>query len=238
MVPLDSLHDLPGTGEVVIRDSGDIANFEAALASSNYYAIDLFGCDVVSSMSERLGLVSFCMKSRVFFVMPFLFPNTVEPVAELLRRCHKLAIRYRWQRRGPSFEQVFGWKPTVFLDAEEVAKEKGLGFSLNDMAQKIVESDFCRRGSHFGDLAMPSAAALHHRAIRVSLIYEYVVELKEFRSRKSRKSGFPAGARSDRDHKRKRDFEKESPEEHSRSKASRSDSKYRSHSDNRRRDRR
>ena len=154
-----------------------------------------------------------------------------------MRQCDTLAIRYRWQRRGPSFERVFGWKPTRFLDAEEVAREKEVGFSLDDMAQKIVGAGFCRRGSNFGDLAIPSAAALHHRAMRVALIYEYVVELKDFRRRGSRDGGFPAGARSDRPHKRRRDFEDESPDEYRRSKSSRSDSRYRSHSHEHRRDR-
>ena len=107
------------------------------------------------------------------------------------------------------FRAVFGWQPTEFVDAEEVAKEKGLGYGLDDMARRVSGVAFCRRSSQFSDLTIPSAAALRHRAIRVALIYEDVVALKELRRRRDR--GLSVGARADGKRKRRDDFEEEDP---------------------------
>ena len=61
-------------------------------------------------------------------------------------------------------------------DAEEVATEMGVSFSLDSLMDKTVGGKFCWGAANFRDTVVPSEAALHHRAIRVSLIYEFVVK--------------------------------------------------------------
>ena len=141
--------------------------------------------------------------------MPFLFPDTAALISAALRHCPRLTFRYRWQRRGPVFRAIFDWTPTNFLDAEEVAKENQLGYSLDDMAQRVAGTNFCRRPSNFSDLTIPSAAALRHCAIRVALVYEDVVGLKRFRENR----GPSVGARGDGVRKRRNDFEEEDPDD-------------------------
>ena len=209
VVSPDKLHSLPGSGEVVIQSEDDVRYFEQGLVKSKYFAIDAFGCSVVGEISDRLGLISFCLRSRVFFVMPYLFPDTVAPVTAVLRRNPRLTFRYRWQRRGPQFRALFDWTPEQFLDVEEVAKEQQLGYGLDDLARRVVGVDFCRRSSNFSDLTIPSTSALRHRAIRVLLIYEDVVALKCLREQNR---GLSAGTRDDGVRKRRHDFEEEDPD--------------------------
>ena len=74
----------------------------------------------------------------------------------------------------------------------EVATAKGVSVSLDSLTEKTVGGRYCRRASNFHDTAIPSEAALHHRALKVSLIYELVVKhrgLRDVRSERSRQTG-------------------------------------------------
>ena len=139
--------------------------------------------------------------------MPSLFPEFVEPIAKVLRENPRLAFRYRWNRRAKEFGEIFKWSPSEFVDAEDVAKENGIGHSLDDMAERIVGGPHCRRGSNFGDFAVPSVVALHHRAIRVTLIYEFVVTVGKYRELRDQNRSHSADSRGGGGKRRKIDRE-------------------------------
>ena len=117
-------------------------------------------------------------------------------------------FRYQWQRRGKQFEAAFGWKPTEAIDAEDVAKEMGIGSTLEAMVQKVVGGPVCQRGSNFGDLSIPTKEAQRHRTIRVTVIYEFVVLGRNLRERRP-DQGSAQVSRSTHGRKRDRDREGE-----------------------------
>ena len=202
----DDLHSLEGSKDVLIRGEAEMADFTREYRKSRYYAIDCHGCDVPREGKERLGFVSFCLKSKVFFVMPFLYPGTAELVAKVLREEPKMAFRYRWKRHGGQFQEVFGWQPTEVIDAETVAGELGIEKTLEAMTSAVVGGAYCRRASNFGDNGFPSLEAQSHRAMRVTLIYEFVVKGRKLRENRS----LPSVSREHRG-KRKVDRETEDP---------------------------
>ena len=67
------------------------------------------------------------------------------------------------------------------VDACDVAREKGLRSTYDAMTEEVVGGKYCRRASNFGDSAVPSAAALEHRATRVTLIRDFVAKLRRMR---------------------------------------------------------
>ena len=144
------------------------------------------------------------------FVLPSLFSDTVSAVGRALRRNPKTVITYRWHRRGQEVKRLFEWDPSDVVQAEDVAREKSLENTLDAMAEEVVGGKMCRRGSFFGDSAVPSAIALGHRAIRVTLIRDFVVQLRgmkrpeEDRSRsrhsRYRAPDYRAGSKRAREH--------------------------------------
>ena len=147
--------------------------------------------------------------------MPYLFPETVTPIADALRRFRGKVLRYRWYRGGKFFETAFGFAPTNTIDAEATARTKGIGASLDDYVDKIVGGKHCRRGSNFGDLAIPSAVAQRHQAIRARLIYDFVRKME----------GLERGREKERDSRDERKRRHERDETFDRKKSARYDSR-------------
>ena len=181
------LHALGETGEVVIRDRGDVRNFRDHLDRADFYAVDLHTCEVIASVEERLGVAAFCFRSKVFLAMPYLFPETVTLITDALRRFRGKVLRYRWYRGGKFFESAFGFVPTNTVDAEATARAKGIGPSLDEFAEKVVGGKHCRRASNFGDLAIPSAVAQRHQAIRARLIFDFVRKMEGLEERERKR---------------------------------------------------
>ena len=77
--PKNYLHRLHESGEV---DHNSIVKFAYKLQRMDVVTMDIHGCPVPDNVLERLGLVSFCIKEKVFFFMPYLFQDTISPVAE------------------------------------------------------------------------------------------------------------------------------------------------------------
>ena len=150
-------------------------NFVRHLGNSPYFAVD------VHAQQSRIGMVVFCFKETVMFVIPPLFPDTTSAIGRALRRNPKTVIAYRWHRRGQEMQKLFEWEPSDVVMVEDVAREKGLEPTLDAMAEEVVGGKMCRRGSFFGASAVPSAIALEHRAIRVTLIRDFVVKLRGMR---------------------------------------------------------
>ena len=59
----------------------------------------------------------------------------MKPVADALRGFEGHAIRYRWRRVSRSFEEVLGFKPARFYDAEAAAESAGSRATLDEMAK-------------------------------------------------------------------------------------------------------
>ena len=172
-----NLHSLPGTGEVVVKNKTDVVNFVNHLKQSRSIAIDFHGCPTADETSERLGFIAFRFERKVFFVMPFLFADTVKPIAEALRSNEKKTFAYRWDRRGKPFSVLFGWKPRDVTDIAIIAKDANVPASLDSLVERTVGGTFCRRASNFGDLAIPSSVALHHAAIRVAVVFGFASKM-------------------------------------------------------------
>ena len=124
-------------------------------------------------------------------------PYRLAPDRQTVARCHrdvnmvvKDTLEAMDRDGGDSFP--FGWKPEKVVDAEEVATAMGISVSLDSLTERTVGGRYCRRASNFHDTAIPSVAALYHRAVKISLIYEFVVKhrgLRDVRSERSRWTG-------------------------------------------------
>ena len=117
---------------------------------------------------------------KCFFVMLYLFADTVKSVAEALRNIKKV-LTYRWAWRGKPFRKLFGWCPEEPVGIEKIANDNSIPAKLDEFTEKTVGGAFCRRASEFGDFAIPSSVALHHSAVRVTLIYEFAVKMLKLR---------------------------------------------------------
>ena len=176
------LHNLPMSGEVVIKDTTQIMNFAVHLNRSRFIAVDF---QIVKEPEEEdkgvVSIVSFCTRSKVFFLMPLAFPETVQPIVAALKSDPKMVFVYQWHARKDACLGTLDWVPEQVVDVQQLAREIGIGDTLDAITEKTVGGNFCRRASQFPHTVMPSAPALHHRAIRVTLFYEFAVQEKKLR---------------------------------------------------------
>ena len=180
------LHDLPISGEVVVKDKTHIVNFAVHLKRSNYFAMDFQILLKPSEEGRFVTAVSFCLRSKVYIVMPTLFPETIEPVAKALKENPKMVFVYEWPNRKQTCLETFKWCPEQVVDVLDVARENGVTPSVDAMTERTVGGSFCRRASKFPSTVIPSAPALNHRAIRVTLFYEFAVKEKKLRDSSGR----------------------------------------------------
>ena len=176
----DKLHKLPHPGEVIL-DKRMVDNLARDVAKSRYFAMDFMEANCPDSANIRIGFVSICCRSKVFFAMPYLLPETRKGIAEVLKKATCPVIVYRWGKFKKEIKELYDWEPAEMYDVEKVAGEIGKKTSLDAMAEYVVGGNFCRRAANFGDAMVPSPMALKHRAIRVTLVYEFVVKAKKLR---------------------------------------------------------
>ena len=173
------LHDLVRAGEIVVREKCHIDAFVHHLRKSRFYAVDVHMSDAFGKYKERVGMISFAFQHRVFLIMPYLFPNSVIPIAAALEMNPRTVITYRWAMRGAQIRETLkNWTPAEIVIAEDVATENGKATSLDAFAEFVTGGKLCRRAANFSDAAMPSPPALQHRAIRALLIREFVRRLR------------------------------------------------------------
>ena len=79
------------------------------------------------------------------------------------------------------FRLLLDWEPAEAARAEQVAAEIGGRYSFDFMTETVVGGFYCPRASNFSDDMIPSSVALHHNAIRVTLLYEFVVKARKLR---------------------------------------------------------
>ena len=216
-----ALHALPGTGEVVVRDKSIANNFVGHLQRSNYFAIDIHGAKVENTMKSQIGLVAFRLRTTVYFVMPHLFPELNGSVAKALKENPRPTLVHRWERFGEELRKLFdGWRPARLIEAERVAEEAQQRLTLDLMVEKVVGGVFCSRASNYSTAMIPSAAALRHSAIRVTLLYEYIVQEKKLRGTQKREAESSSSRHSHdgdgRGKRQRRDGESRGEESHSR----------------------
>ena len=179
--PNPALHALHNYGELVIRDKSRVKHFVEHLQGSRYFAMDFHQASDHDGVIQHLSIISFCFRKRIIFVFPKLFPETVDGVSRALMDNPKPVFVFKWDRRGAKVRELFGWTPPQLYEAEVVARRHGFPATLDAMAEEVVRGKFCRRASNFCADAVPSAIALEHRAIRVKLIYEFVVKQEKLR---------------------------------------------------------
>ena len=177
----ERLHSLALTEGVIVKDKAHVNNFIYHLGKARFFSIDFHGVDVANDRKDRIGLVAFCLRTKIYFIMPELFPETVGPIGEALRRDGKPTFTFRWDWLKKQCTELFDWTPSEVIQAEVVANESSIPTTLDAMVEKVVGGTWCRRASNFGGTVIPSAVALSHRAIRVTLIYEFVVKMRGLR---------------------------------------------------------
>ena len=175
------LHDMCSPKDFMVSESR-LAEFERCLESSSYFCMDFHVVTRSSGSKGPIGLVTFRFRSVSAFVMPNLFPNTITPIANLLRRHPRPVVTYRWDRFKKACSELLKWEPTAVHTANEVA---GIAHSppLDLIAESVTGGKFCGRGGGFHDTAIPSTVALRHKSMRAAIVYEYIVEGKGLRRR-------------------------------------------------------
>ena len=93
-------------------------------------------------------------------------------------------VVWRWDVMKKHFRSVFGLQPEYLLDAEVVAKENGVGSTLDAICQDVTGGKFCRRASCFHDSSAPSIVAQEHRSMKAILIYRFVDKYEDFSGRR------------------------------------------------------
>ena len=121
-------------------------------------------------------LISFCFGKKVYFAMPFLFPETIPAISASLRANPRPSLLFRWNRKGGKVSELLGWQPTNMIHAEDVAQEREIPGSIAKMTEITLGGKFCYRGTSIPDNAMPSKIALAHRAMRAKIVYKFVAE--------------------------------------------------------------
>ena len=125
--------------------------------------------------------------------------ETIKPVAEALRNNEKPTFVYRWPEQRRKFEKLFNWVPTEKKEIENIAAGVSVPCSIENLTAYTVGGEYCKRASFFGDATIPSAIALNHIAIRVTLLYEFAVKALSLRESShpessSRTGGSPSGS--------------------------------------------
>ena len=199
------LHSLANTGEIILRDSSNVDSFEFHLKESNYFAVDVHGVSDTSCVQSAVGLISFCFRSKTYFLFPRLFGNVVESVGKILKDNPRPIFVHRWDRFGPIVRRLLDWEPLDVAEVEKVAAEAGETFSPDLMVERVVGGVgdaggvFCKRASDFSDATVPSSTALRHNAMRVTLVYEFIVKMRRLRERPSEKRSEIKRKRRDRE---------------------------------------
>ena len=185
----DALHALHDNGDFVVRGKSDVENFRRHLADSRHFAVEIYVASDPEKVDEYVSMAVFGFRKKVVFAFPRLFPDAVRDIGRALDADPKPVLTYRWSRRAYLVEKTFKWKPGNVIDALDVAHRHDMTATLDAMTEKVVGGAFCRRASDFSGNVVPSAAALEHRAMRITLIYEFVVRMERLRA---------SGGRSDR----------------------------------------
>ena len=180
----ERLHTLPVSGEVVVENKVTVDNFIVHLKKSRHIAMDFHSVDSHLELNDRVGLVSFNFRSKIYIVMPHLYPETIRPIRRALRDNPLPTFVLNWGRRKKDCQKTFDWTPEEVVEADKVAKEHGVHPSIDAMVDAVVGGKFCRRASNFSDVVTPSKVALRHRAVRVAVIYEFIVKMRGLRDQR------------------------------------------------------
>ena len=115
-------------------------------------------------------MITFCCRREIFFHFPRLFSTFNPAIAEVLKKYLRPLLTFRWEMEKVACRDYFGWIPSEVVTAISFITDKGEQRTVDVMAEKQTEGNFCQRASNFGDTEIPSSTALEHRAIKASLI--------------------------------------------------------------------
>ena len=175
-----ALHDLPLGGDLVIKSSAIVQDFKYNLERSRYFAVDFHGA-ADNSGTDEIGFVTFCLRAKIFHALPRVYQNTIAPIIQILQSTPRPVFVYRWSHVQNEVLKQFGWTPEEVIEVQDVAREIGIPPTIDAIAEKTVGGKFCRRGSNFTDVSLPSEVARRHSGIRTTLFYEFVVRFRHLR---------------------------------------------------------
>jgi len=175
-----ALHDLPLDKVLVVRNGGDVNDFKGHLERSRYFSAEFHGAATEGGF-EAVGLITFCLRSKIFYVAPRIYPHIVAPIIEILKTTPRTVFIYRWFSVKKEVSAQFGWVPEDIIEVQDVAKEIGIPTTVDAITEKTVGGAFCRRASSFADASLPSEVARQHSAIRATLFYEFVARFRRLR---------------------------------------------------------
>ena len=215
-----ALHELLLPDDVLLKGASDLRGFRSALVKSRYFAVE-FHSTATEDGKPRFDLITFCLRTRIYNYTPRIFPDVLRPLVEILKEQPRFLFVHRWHLHKDRCRTELGWEPEPMdiTDTVDVAKEIGIEPSLDKMAEKVVGGKFCRRGSNFTDVSLPSEVARQHRGIRATLIYEFVVQTRRLRESRDRGETGASGSRvlaRRHDREQPRDQEMLSPDERNR----------------------
>ena len=205
-----ALHDLPLDGSLVVRNSGSLQEFQINLERSRYFSADLH-CTTDVNQENEVSLITFCTRSKLFHVAPWVFPDLIPRIIEILRTTPRPFFLFRWSNMRKDFLRQFGWEPEKenVVEVMDVAKEIGIAPSLDAITEKTVGGSFCRRAANFAVVGLPSEVAQRHCAIKATLFYEFVVKFRRLRERRRQQQQPPPSANSGHGHRHRRERDQE-----------------------------
>ena len=167
------LHDFGLNEAVVIDSKARVRQFAGKLQETPFLAIAHHG--VVVDRQSMTDLLSIRLQNMVFHFAPRLFADLLSGFVEALRaHIGEKTVFIHRKKIMPFFERN-EWAPTTLVD---VACVDDTLVDIDKITEATVGGEFCRRGSNFSNISLPSPIALQHRAIYVSLIYEYGAKRK------------------------------------------------------------
>jgi hypothetical protein len=157
-------------------------------------------------------LVTIRCQSRIFALVPLVYPQVVASVGKVLREHAAPRRMFTW--RGARLLQYcqgqLQWTPENYVDIAEFCKEEEWSPHLDGITEKVVGGLYCRHASQFlAESRHPSQVVLKHRAMMVSLVYAFGIyhckssheklkqEKQAVRERESQRRRRPSPSRPD-----------------------------------------
>ena len=112
---------------------------------------------------------------EVFHFPPRIFPDLLPSFIDIFKSktTDKTIFVYRAENISKFF-RGHGWSSASFVDTATLTRDGLEGrMSIDDLTEATVGGQFCRRGTNFTDVGIPSLVALDHRTIYATIIFKY-----------------------------------------------------------------
>ena len=144
-----------GVGEtLVIRDGnrcGDgLKEFSAEMESSSAIAVIAHMMPKILTSADEIDMLSIRMKTKVFAILPKVYPGVLEVVATVLCKFEKKQTIFVYKAKNKVLlgygEEVFGWRPSGVVDVFDVCMKRGWSDkAVAQISKDVVGGQFCCR---------------------------------------------------------------------------------------------